>query len=901
MTSITKKNFLYKLIICIFIVLALINIGTPQKAFAKEEEAGVGGKLLSPIGDLIQGLGDAIMNIMQNSIMGTDATLALDNTKSVNWGRILLGLILIVLAVVAICVTGGGAAALLPIIGKAVAAVAIALGATVMTGTTDEVVGIISAVASEVFTDTVVLPTYTIGPQEIFSGRILLFDANVFKPKQVYVEYNSIDAESDTTGPTMTTTLENWNELKSGGNYQATKYYYNEDGKQIPTSVNNSSYELRNIISEWYYIIRNIALVGSIIVLLYVGIRMTISSIAEEKAKYKQMLADWLVAMCLIVLMHYIMAFSHNIVENVIKLCTSFVGENIDVALISEPGDKLVEGIKELENSSGMTYLYEGDTLVKWPTNQMGRFRIEAQNRDGNVGYIGYSIAYFVLVLFTLVFAFTYIKRLLYLLFLTVISPLVALTYPIDKINDGKAQAFNIWFKEYIFNLLIQPFHFLLYTIFVAMAYELAGTNVIYSLVVLGFMIPAEKFLRKMFGFDKASTPGLFAGAAGAALTMSAVQSLSKFAKGGHGPSAGNKNNKDDANNNNKIRTADSNHSQQSLFEDAVNEGNRNPNLEETGSTDDEKLRLASERKILDEFEAEGAESENWTDEDYAAFDELEKEQLEKEAKFAQEQEEAAQQELSELDTQQPIQIEEPKSRSDDIRRALDRVAFSPVGRFTSATAKGIWGGAKEQFKELPGQTLRLGANAASAVTLGSIGLAAGIVSGDAGTAFKNTTAAAATGVALSSGTINRLEAQARSNKGANEQWKKDFYGADYEKKLREKQDEKFKKDKEIREMYAQKLQLSRKEDIDKAMDAAKKYREYGINDNSVIIKAMKLENGNSQNWDDKKRIAAAKLAEASKSEKDLETNMKRFAKVPKVTEKQVKEMEARVRKINNL
>ena len=38
--------------------------------------------------------------------------------------------------------------------------------------------------------------------------------------------------------------------------------------------------------------------------------------------------------------------------------------------------------------------------------------------------------------------------------FLTIIAPLVALTYPIDKINDGKAQAFNMWFKEYIFNLL---------------------------------------------------------------------------------------------------------------------------------------------------------------------------------------------------------------------------------------------------------------------------------------------------------------------------------------------------------------------------------------------------------------------------------------------------------------
>ena len=36
--------------------------------------------------------------------------------------------------------------------------------------------------------------------------------------------------------------------------------------------------------------------------------------------------------------------------------------------------------------------------------------------------------------------------------FLTLIAPLVALTYPIDKMNDGQAQAFNRWMKEYIFN-----------------------------------------------------------------------------------------------------------------------------------------------------------------------------------------------------------------------------------------------------------------------------------------------------------------------------------------------------------------------------------------------------------------------------------------------------------------
>ena len=110
--------------------------------------------------------------------------------------------------------------------------------------------------------------------------------------------------------------------------------------------------------------------------------------------------------------------------------------------------------------------------------------------------------------------------------FLTIIAPLVALTYPIDKVTDGKAQGFDVWFKEYIFNLLLQPLHLLLYTILVGSAMELATENIIYSIVVLGFMTPAEKLLRQMFNFQKASTPGLFAGAAGAGLLMTGMRWL---------------------------------------------------------------------------------------------------------------------------------------------------------------------------------------------------------------------------------------------------------------------------------------------------------------------------------------------------------------------------------------
>ena len=111
--------------------------------------------------------------------------------------------------------------------------------------------------------------------------------------------------------------------------------------------------------------------------------------------------------------------------------------------------------------------------------------------------------------------------------FLTIIAPFVAMTYPIDKVNDGQAQGFNKWLKEYIFNLLIQPLHLLLYTILVSSVFAFASQNIWYMLVAIGFLIPAEKLLRSLFGFEKASTPGSLASAAlGASMISNGVGKL---------------------------------------------------------------------------------------------------------------------------------------------------------------------------------------------------------------------------------------------------------------------------------------------------------------------------------------------------------------------------------------
>lgn len=97
--------------------------------------------------------------------------------------------------------------------------------------------------------------------------------------------------------------------------------------------------------------------------------------------------------------------------------------------------------------------------------------------------------------------------------FLTLIAPLIAMTYPIDKIKDGTAQAFNKWLIEYLFNAILQPLHLLIYVILVGTAVNLITINPLYALVALAFISKAEKLMKEMFGLNKAGTPPSLGGA----------------------------------------------------------------------------------------------------------------------------------------------------------------------------------------------------------------------------------------------------------------------------------------------------------------------------------------------------------------------------------------------------
>lgn len=515
--SIWKKIVIALLIVLLFNAVIMKPVHADAVEFA--------GKLMSPILSLFVGLGDAILDIIGSTIMGATSSLyQIDMTE--DWFEILTTALVAIaaaaLVVIAVVATMGLAAVALAAVTGITATVTIGMGTVIAAASGAVIAGV--WFNDEVLPDDLYLPMYTYSAEEIFKNNILLFDVNFFEKAPEILEHKDGEGKVD---------------------YY---YYKNEKGEEIKTSNQSSSTMLTNTISSWYNALRNICLVLMLSVLVYIGIRILLSSVASDKAKYLTMLKDWFIGLCLLFLMHYIMAFSVTLVEKLTEVVKTAVDSNA-YTVSMEATDKLKTAVRDDLNQGDaiQTDPASGIEFVVWPTNLMGSLRLQLQMESYGAKYVGLAICFLVLCLFTLNFTITYVKRLLYMAFLTLIAPMVACTYCIDKLNDGQAQGFNKWFKEYIFNLLIQPMHLLLYYILVSSAFRLASTNTIYSLAALGFMVPAEKLLRSLFSFEKAQTPpGM--GTAGAMLASSALNHfMHKNSKGnGEGKDKGIKGNDSD-------------------------------------------------------------------------------------------------------------------------------------------------------------------------------------------------------------------------------------------------------------------------------------------------------------------------------------------------------------------
>lgn len=648
------------------------------------------------------------------------------------------------------------------------------------------------------------VPNMLFSPENIFANNIAALDVNFLHPNQ----YTSVIEGDD----------------------------------KADAASQSAAEDLREVISSWYISFRNIAIVGLLSVLIYLGIRIILSSTADDKAKYKESIKNWLVALCLVFIIHFIMSAILMLTDRATDLFATSVDNGF---------------IVDVEGQNGKTF----------KTNLTGLIRFQVQKSSAQEA-TAYTIMYMVLVFYTFRFTFMYFKRFLYTAFFTMIAPLVALTYPIDKAGDGKSQAFNMWFKEYTMNVIIQPVHLILYTVFVGSAMDLVEKNPIYAIVAIGFLIPAEKFIKKMFGLDKAESTDGFGSFAGGAIAMQALNSAKGLIGKGGGSgkaSVGNSSSNSDGDQT-KIRTPNrpqlgsfSNGNYSRSSEDDGSDTARTqvlPQNEGELSEEEEKRRAEAVTNYLGDGYSQNANGEYynpntnsfdtnykpWEDQAYGGISPA-----------------TTNGEIDEgLEPTQPLRVlETPEAHN--LRELVAREGLKGAGKrvgklsITGAKTlgKGLYRGAKKVAPYAVGGTL-------GAVGAG-IGLASGIATGQPSNAFRNMLTGAGVGAGIGAN-VPRLAGSAVnigkeainevSTKTDKARYTKDeiLYGRDYarqqqimrgNKKLRDE----FLKNRDEQEKYSEMMgKLGYKGNRKDFMNAAFDLKEAGVKSDDMLENALGLE-----------------------------------------------------------
>lgn len=227
----------------------------------------------------------------------------------------------------------------------------------------------------------------------------------------------------------------------------------------------------------WFVAIRNLALVGSVVTLIYTGIRLATATVAEGKANYKKILFSWFEGISILLMLHFFIIaiiYTSNWMVDVLQNAI-----NIDPNMMTAE-QQIMDGIN--------TYLDEA-------------------TQSHTIFF--YTILFIMFSYYEAKFLFLYLWRLLRVMFYIIISPLVCLTFPIDKIGDGRAQGFNHWLLEITIATFMQPIHLLIYVIIIYSMGEIIVRNPILGIIFLASISHAEHTFKSVLKLKPTVGKGL--------------------------------------------------------------------------------------------------------------------------------------------------------------------------------------------------------------------------------------------------------------------------------------------------------------------------------------------------------------------------------------------------------
>ena len=279
---------------------------------------------------------------------------------------------------------------------------------------------------------------------------------------------------------------------------------------------------LSHTVNECYSFFNKIAILVYMVMLVYMGLRIILSSTGQSLSHFKTLFMYWVIGVAILFFYPYAMKYIIKINDTLVSTIsanrgTSYMPEKNMVAALTPTSLWTLDFSKNPFEGNGEDYM----AMIANDANESRKLAL--------------SFAYIILTWQLLILILHYYKRLFMVGFLIAIFPLVAMFYALDKIGDGKSQAFDHWNKEFMLNVLIQSFHAVVYVFVCGSIGATYAQNGFfdYILIITGttFLFTGEQIVKGIFSQDSGVKAGAAKGLSDtAAWSMAKVQMATSFA-----------------------------------------------------------------------------------------------------------------------------------------------------------------------------------------------------------------------------------------------------------------------------------------------------------------------------------------------------------------------------------
>ena len=279
---------------------------------------------------------------------------------------------------------------------------------------------------------------------------------------------------------------------------------------------------IKGIIQNIYYSFFSVAGIGFVLASAVIGIKIAFSTLASQKALYKEAIKHWISGIAMLFLMHIVLAgmfaINEKICESASKYCKDVkitVGNWVDVIPAGSQVKGLIQSVSGwFSEEASNTVEHFGDMDIPGYGGVVLKFVLKGVAEFDLIYAIGLAIMLgqtFSLVL-------TYFKRLFYCIILGMVAPIVVVIDTIQKVFTGRDTGIlKTWFQNMVALIFNQSFQAIFLSISIIIIGKVSGTqndgksDLIEALIVvisLNSVLKFDKLFKEMFGFKDSKILG---------------------------------------------------------------------------------------------------------------------------------------------------------------------------------------------------------------------------------------------------------------------------------------------------------------------------------------------------------------------------------------------------------